>query len=284
LLLLSPFYFVALAGIRRKYFTLALCLVVPIYLQYCSAGYVARSAMMMCLVLYIGTIWLDRPEFRVRIVILAVTGIPVVLVFLGAYSAMRLGAASTGTVRSSDLVRSVLVVETTFPRAWDNLVDSRQRADFRGYVTWLFTLPVPKVLTGEIRGARIGDEISGIVSGIYPGRSDFSITLTGPVVESAYIYGATWFWIHACFIGVLGGLVCAFAGGCRSLLVVLVQIALLFGYIYNRAGIAAIMPSLLNSYLSLYVTVFIWWSLGGMGGRRSRVQVQSHCPAALAAK
>jgi hypothetical protein len=143
------------------------------------------------------------------------------------------------------------------------LVDSRQHADLRAYVTWLVTLPVPKVLTGEIRGSRIGEEISGIVSGIYPGRSDFFITLTGPVVESAYIYGTTWFWIHACFIGALGGVACAFASGCRSLLVVLVQFALLFGYVYNRAGIAATVPPLLNSYLSLYLTVFVLWSLGG---------------------
>jgi hypothetical protein len=124
----------------------------------------------------------------------------------------------------------------------------------------LVTLPIPKVITGQIPGARINYEIAEILTHKAPGASGFNVLLTGPVTEAVYIFNTTFFWVQAVFMGALAGLLCVLAGVRRSLLVLLVEFALMFGFVYGRAGVAATLPVLVNSYLPLYALVLLFWS------------------------
>lgn len=264
--LLAPFFLLALYWYRRRYVVVAIALFLPLYCQYCATAYMARSGMVMALALFIAILWLDRPSLRLRVVAVVAILLPVLLVGFGMYSRLRLGVGAEGGITALEQIQNVLEIESAFPRSWEPLEGSRLHADLGGYFKWLFTLPIPKVITGEIRGARINEEISGIVTGVYPGDKEYSMTLTGPVLESVYIYGKLWFWIHGLFIGTIAGALCVFTGQCRCLLVMFAEVALQFGYVFNRAGVTAVLPPLVNYYVVFYAVVFVFWSMAVVTG------------------
>jgi len=264
-----PLYIMALYQLRRKYGSLAICIALPAYLGYCATGYMGRGTMAMGLMLYLGAIWLDRPRWRGRLVLIAALCAPFVLVFFAAYEHTRVGRKAATPDSAVDVIgtsSTLLLGETAFPQYWKTVRYSGRHADLAAYFKWLLFLPVPKVVTGEITGCSINYEIAEILTAVPLGRPGFTVALTGPVTESVYIYGPQLFWIHAAFIGVLAGALCALAGACRSLTTVQIQYAITFGYVFSRAGIGATAPLLVNAYLGLYLLVF--WSLALSGGAK----------------
>jgi hypothetical protein len=278
-LLTWPFYLIALHAARRRYGWLAVGIILPVYLTYCATAYVGRSEMVMCTALFVGVVWLDQPTMRPRLALITAIFLPLLLIAFGAYSRIRLGAAMDRGVTATELIENVLLVESSLPRSWDELDRSRQHADLRAYFLWLLTLPVPKVVTGEMSKVRVNKDLSAIVTGIYPGDESYTITLCGPVLESIYIYGKGWFWIHGIFIGLVAGAMCLLIGRCQPLLVMFVQIALQFGYVFNRAGVGALIPPLMNAYLLFYALLFAWWCMGeSVGHGRSGVPASAPVP------
>jgi hypothetical protein len=256
-LLAWPFYLLAMYSLRRRYIALAIYAIFPAYCRYCSLGYLGRYEMLLCGALYFGVIWLDRPAVRLRLTVLAWLCIPFLLVFFEAYSQIRVGGKSNNEVSMVESIQRVAVVETTFPLFWDRVVSSGRHADLGVYATWIVTLPLPKLLTGDIAGLRMNIDINEIISTVALGSSGYSINLTGAVVESEFIYGPYFFWIHAATVGVLAGLLCGLTGGSRSLLLVFVSLSLTFGYVFMRAGIGGSLPTIVNGYLTLYCWMFV---------------------------
>jgi hypothetical protein len=272
--LIWPFYLLAMYSLRRRYIALFIFTAIPSYCGYCASGYMGRSEMLLVLGLCAGVIWLDRPAIRLRVTIVALICIPFLLVFFEMYSNSRIGAggASANDVSATERIERVLSVETSFPSNWERVVSSGRHANLWAYATWLVTLPIPKLITGEIAGSRMNTDITELISHVTLGSTEYSVILTGTVVESVYIYGMWFFWIHAAMAGCLAGLVCGFMGGSRALLFALVSLAFTMGYIFMRAGISGALPPIVNSYLSLYCWMFVLMSRPGGASRRQAVR------------
>jgi hypothetical protein len=254
--ILWPLYTISLYQMRRRYVALSIFTFIPIYIQYCTTSYVGRYTILTCILFVLLTTWLDRPTWHQRIVIGTLALLPVLLTSALAYQYQRAGLDAPA-MSLADSVEALLKIEVTFPENFSKIAYSGRRADPAAYAIWLLSTPIPKVLTGEIPGARINYEIANIITGVSVGQHNFNVPLAGPVCESIYIYGPAWYWLHAIFIGVLAGLACAFATGCRALTPILIQLAILFGLCFGRAGVGGTYAFLVNTYLGAYVLMFI---------------------------
>ncbi len=136
------------------------------------------------------------------------------------------------------------------------VLEAGARVDIGAYFTWIATLPIPKVLTGDIEGARINYEISEIVLGLPIGSPGWYVVLPGLVVESVYIYGRYFFWLHGIFLGIMAAFFARIAERVPQFLFLYLYIVLMFAYVLNRAGISALLPTIINEFLFFYLFLF----------------------------
>jgi hypothetical protein len=125
------------------------------------------------------------------------------------------------------------------------------------YVTWLVTLPVPKIITGPIQGTRLNEEMTTIISGATPEDLEYSVSLPGLVAESVYIYGVNWSWFHGLTIGLFAALVMSILGSVKRFSVLGYFTIILFSYHLNRAGLSSIAFFIINGYSLLYFLLIV---------------------------
>lgn len=266
MLLLKPFFYVTLYRFRNRMLQLIVMQIAILYLQYVSVGYIGRGDVLLALVLVWLAIWVYRPRRRPALVVTAVIGLPVILVVSYVYGVVRIGG-EVGDVSLWDAMLEIVETETSFPRdVGMPIIESGHRVDMMGYIRWIATLPIPKILTGEIPGARVNYEISQYVLGVGPGEPGWYVVLPGLVAESVYIYGPYFFWLHGFFVAFWAALVTRLVERTPQLLFLACQYVLLFAYVLNRGGIAALLPVVTNEFMLFYV--FVLLGIVGFAGRR----------------
>jgi hypothetical protein len=248
-LLSGPFYLAALFNFRDRPGLLALLLAIPAYITYCSIAYIARGAILSAMILYGFALWLSNPRWRLYLLASSLVVVPLMVIAFYEYTYLRLGADASNTSWSESL-EGLFESETTFPLAAETIIEGNYRANPTEYLTWLATLPIPKVITGPIAGTRINDEISWILMRRDVVHGGF-ILLPGLVTESIFLFGEWFFWLHAVFIGVLMALMCRMFERHKTLLLVSLALALTFSYDLSRGGIGAAMPMLVNRHLAI---------------------------------
>lgn len=256
-LLMSPFFLVALYRLRSHVVLICLILCVLLYLRYVASAYISRGEVLVQVVMMVMAVWILRPSYRRILLLSAVALMPLLFYALYWYGMARIGATvqNEGFLAAAGLV---LESELSFPKyVGVAIVESEARVDLPAYFTWLFTLPIPKVLTGEIAGARVNYEISEIVLGRPMGSYGWYVVLPGLVAESVYIYGRVLFWVHGLFLGALAALFARIAERLPQLLFLYLHVALLFAYSLNRGGVSSLLPPVINSYLLFYVFIFL---------------------------
>ena len=148
-------------------------------------------------------------------------------------------------------------MQTSFTRdAGLILIESGKRVDLEKYFTWLFTLPIPKALIGQVDGARVNYEISEIVLGIERGAPGFYVILGGVVSESVYIFGEYLFWLHAVILGGASAVLIRILSSVKYFGFLTAWTVVFFSYKMPGAGIGATLPPLMNEYLLLYIFIF----------------------------
>ena len=148
--------------------------------------------------------------------------------------------------------------EISFPRnVGVPIIESGARVDLAAYARWMLTLPIPKLLTGEIEGARVNYEISDLVLGLGRGARGWYIVLPGLVAESVSIFGRYFFWLHAVFIAFLAALVMRLMERTPQLLFLQAYVVVTFAYHVNRGGISGPLGILVNEFMLFYLFVFI---------------------------
>jgi hypothetical protein len=245
-----PFFLIALYQLRHQYVALALLLILPEYFAYCVTSYANRGTAFALLVTFGLTVWLDNPKARFKVLAGGLLALPLLAVGFYEYSQIRIGG-NVSDISWDEALSSMVQQEISFPLDAQTVIESDQRVDLPAYFTWLATLPVPKVLTGRIEGARVNYEISWLLLRKDVGTEGGYVLLTGLVTESVYIYGNTFFWLHAVFLGCLIALFCRLIEGHPRLLLVGISAMLLFSYSLSRAGISGTMANVINQHLLL---------------------------------
>lgn len=252
-ILLQPFFYIALYRFRHMPVIVALFIGLVTYFSYIDTGYIGRSYIIIPFALVWLFLWLSRPPSRR--VLLAATALLLPLFFyaLFLYQVIRLGGTAAD-FNLPEAARVIVVSETAFLRDVGlPLIDSGARVDLTEYFRWIITLPVPKLFTGEVEGARINYEISQVILGKAYGDRGWYITLPGLLAESIYIYGPYFFWLHAAFIAFFAALAGRIVEGTPQLLFLKLYLLLHFVYVINRAGIAALLPVIINHMLLFYL-------------------------------
>jgi hypothetical protein len=259
-LLTFPFYLVALWRLQRRPLWLGLWLFLPLYFRYCEENYIGRYPVLLALTLYLYYLWFAKRRWRILIVAGVVVSGPLLAKAAYQYQAVRLGV-SASDIRWAEAVTELAVTETSFPLHSSTVVDRELRIDLWGYWAWLATLPLPKVLVGEIQGARtINYDLSEEISGIKMGRPGSNVILYGLVTESIYIYGTMLFFVHLLGLGFVFGLLCNILESHSAFTLLVIYTALLYGYSLNRGGIASVVGTISSSYMFFYVWLaFIYY-------------------------
>lgn len=255
--LLTPFFYIALFRYRQRIMRLFLIIATLLYLQYVATGYIGRGTVLMAIGIIGLALWVYYPKKRFYLTILALLAIPFILVGSYFYAIIRLGGTPTD-IAPTQAALKIVESETSFPRnVGMPIIESIQRVDMKSYVTWILTLPIPKILTGEIKGARINYEISEIILERKRGQSGWYIVLPGLVAESIYIFGNYFFWLHAAFIAFLAVFLIRLLEKTPQLLFLNAFVVVTFSYHLNRAGISGPLPLVINGFLLFYVFVFL---------------------------
>lgn len=257
-ILLTPFFYIALFRYRQRMHWAFLILILPLYIQYVvNVGYIARGHVVMTLTLIGIAVWLNRPRRRTALIFGATMLLPVILIASYMHMWVRIGG-TIEELRPIHAIATVLEQETSFVRnVGMPIIEGGYRVDLVDYVKWIVTLPIPKILTGEIEGARINYEIAEIILGVGPGEEGWYVPLGGLVSESVYIYGPYFFWLHAIFIALLAALLIRLIERTPQLLFLQAFVVLLFAFVLNRAGISALLPVIVNEFLLFYLYVAI---------------------------
>ena len=258
-LLLVPFFYLAIFSFRKN-LTIVVSIIISIfYLEYIDTAYKSRGQLIAALFPILFYVWHFFPKYRKPIVILMLAIMPLAIIFFNFFENYRLGAdVSLSDFSLSDSLEHILNAETSFPSAVGiSIIESGARVDLGSYFTWIFTLPIPKFIFGEISGARINTEISEIFLGVSKGSAGFFIILPGLIAESVYIFGNYFYWIHAVFLGLIIAFLTRIFQGSKNFAFLVGYLAILMMYNTNRGGISSSLAQIVNELLLVYLILFI---------------------------
>jgi len=254
-LLLMPFFFIALFRLRRRLDLVALVLVLLLYLDYTAENYIGRGEVMLNLGLLLLAAWFLHPGYRLRLALAGAVVLPLLVYGLYVYGALRLGR-DVGDVSLWQALGVVLAVEWGFPRdVGMPLIQAGARVDLGAYFTWMATLPLPKLITGPIEGARVNYEISSLMLGREVGEPGWYVVLPGLVAEAVYLFGPYLFWLHALFAGGMAAFLVRLLERTPQALFLRLWLVLMLAYVLNRAGIGAVLPVVVNEMALLYLMI-----------------------------
>ncbi len=257
MLLLTPFFYIALYRYRRRFLIVILILVSLAYIRYIDVSYIGRGNMVIVYGVIAIAIWVYKPQNRKRILLVTLAILPVFLAFSYYWAAIRIG----GEVEQLSFWNKVAIVvegQINFPLVSGMpIIESQERANLFEYFKWIVTLPMPKIVTGQIGGARINYEIAEAVLGFSRGTRGFFVLLPGLVSEAVYIYGRDFMWFHGAFLGGLIALIVRLLERTPQFLFLNSFIVVLFAYALNRGGISSALPQIANGFLLFYFFVFI---------------------------
>jgi hypothetical protein len=256
-LLITPFFFLRLYSYRKRPAYIFLLLFVVLYIQYVNDAYIGRGQILTSGVVFFCSIWVLYPGRRRQILLLATIAIVPLLIFFYLYQQIRING-KIASFSILDAVVSILQIEWAFPRdVGSRIISEGARENILSYIIWIFTLPIPKILTGSLDVATVNVDISKYVLGIEPGSRGFNIVLTGLVGESVFLFGKFFFWVHAVFIAFISALLLRLFSSIKSFTFLRVYMLILLIYNLNRAGIGAALSNLVNEFLLFYI-FFIW--------------------------
>jgi len=255
-ILLTPVFFIALFRYRERFALVATIFASMLDAAGVSGRYIGGGTILISLATVFTAFWVERQNQRRILAVVAVIAFSSVLVFSYNYALSRIGG-DPGDVTPLQAVMGVLEVEISFPHdVGVPIIESGERVDFGAYIRWMLTLPIPKLLTGEIEGARINYEISEIVLGLSRGEMGYYVVLPGLVAESVYIYGRHFFWLHAVFVAFLTAFLMRLMERTPQLLFLQAYVVVTFAYHINRGGISGPMGIIVNEFMLFYLFVF----------------------------
>lgn len=248
---LYPFYLIIISRFLPKYMLVLFFLSLPVYLEYCANAYVGRSAMGIVIAMFVLTLIFAYPHRIRRILISAFLALPILLIFFSAYAFIREDNDIYQYISVTDLIMKIIFDETRFPIFAEEIMQYAATVDLLQYARYIFFYPIP----GE--KLNIGFDIAELIMNLQQGQEGFSVTLTGAVTESIYIFGQTFFWLQALLMGAVFGLLCRFSESMPRYPIIGAFFITLWGYKFARAGISSIWPIIYFHMIPFYILTMV---------------------------
>lgn len=250
--LLLPIYFISLYTYRKNKRLLLVLILLPLYLKFAATGYIGRSRPFTYLLIYILYLYLDYPKYRKTIIISVVAIIPLFITFMNFYTYYRKGIDYKVSTEIFEESVQLYFAETRMPSNGYILYKHNETADLDEYLKWALTLPLPTFIKGNVISG-VGYEMSEKIRLQSRYSKKYSVDLVGGFYESFYIYGKSFFFLHAIIIGFLMGLLFRIFSSNKIFLLLLIYIAFQFGYFFGRAASSSLLPTIINKFLLIYI-------------------------------
>jgi hypothetical protein len=269
-LLLTPLYYWSLYVYRQKPILLLILILIPLYFIYCANEYIGRGLILIGLFVWFFGVYLHNKKWRKPLIVGTIIGLPTVLIFFIYYSLQRIGYEVDFSFQTG-AIGDLFLMEINYPIHFETIVQSGKHVDLGGFFLWLATLPFPKFFFGGLDVPAVNYELAEIVLNLPKEDQNFFVILTGFVSESLYIFGSYFFWLEAIIIAVTVKTIFNLLRPIKSGSILILFVAIQFGFMYARAGIASVMPVFANGFLAVYLYIFIKWVVNR--SRKQKVQL-----------
>ena len=249
--LILPFYLLALYKYKDRIILFSFLLLFPLYLDFSSNGYIARSGVMPFFIIIYVACYLRYPKQRKRIIRWTIIGTPVVLIGLSWFTFFRLG--KDFDIQAGDAIKLLAFEESGYPILFEHIWKFGFDPDLcEKYIKWLVGLPLPGFLKGGddfVFNAIFTEQVTGM------SRSDqgFSVILPGLVGESVFFFGRYFFIIHAIMVGFVFSYAYKILSHKQELFLLL-YCAIYGAICFCRGGTSSMMPFYFK-HLIIYVIV-----------------------------
>lgn len=199
------FYVVSLYKYRKNMKKMTIAILLPIYLGYADTSYIGRGTMMLTAInLGIAFIYC-YPKFKKTVILSVSLGAPFVIFLLVWYSAYRIGV-SFDNITIAKAVKILSYQETSYPLHYEAISNWGINWDyFYAYVYWVVTLPLPGFLKSSDIDVSFNYLFSELINGTSRNAPGFAVSLPGIVNEGIFVFGPTFFVLHAFLLGLFVG-------------------------------------------------------------------------------
>jgi hypothetical protein len=252
--MLFPLVLIALAQYKIRY--VVLFIVVNMYISYANTAYIGRGAFVLNFIALIYLIYTkDKALFR-KTILITLLATPLISWLFFQFTYFRLGAEYV-SVGYFDSIYLLLINESRTIQYGETALLYQSKNILIDYYKWLFTIPIPTVML-PFNVLELNYVIGSDVLNVSPGERGFYVSLVGLMYESLYLYGNTFFVIHAVLVQYITiSLFRVFKGINNAQLLYGVLIAN-STYALCRAGTSSYMPFAVNTMM-LIVLFYIFY-------------------------
>lgn len=260
--ILLPFYYMSLVSYKKRPLILLLLLILPIYINYCYAAYIARTTMVLTFVLYISLLYYYYESYRRIIVISSIVLVFFSVSFLTTYQSLRMGIEVTD-IPFSAAIDGLFRIECTFPTWFHTIYDYslKNETHIGQYLLWFTTQPIPGFLKSWLTDFNQNVSIAELLLGMRKEDSiEFFVPLTGIVGESVFVFGRYFFFLHAILLSAVLNMFINFLESKNSFKVLMIYSIINIGLAIGRTGSTGgmVYPYMLKTLVYVPFLLFIF--------------------------
>lgn len=214
-----PFFMMKIGELfeRRKHLTGILLVVLWIYLEYITLGYISRNEILVYIAFITMIIFnynktnISDYGISAKMVLFGFVIAILMIPFLLSYESSRMGVQSN-SISMIDSTKILFLKEFDYPKYFDFSLKINAMDNILKYFKWFVTLPIPRAISFGIKSNvfEVNRYFTENLTGVFYGNPRYSVVLPSILGESFIIYGRVLFWIHGIFIGSVIGLISVF--------------------------------------------------------------------------
>ncbi|MCM1140356.1 MAG: hypothetical protein NC453_17445 [Muribaculum sp.] len=201
LYLLSIFFYIGLAKYVNNPKKIIYILLLSTWFSYAGNSYLSRGQILRMIVVIFLLYYFKYPQKRKKLLVLAFFGSIFLISFFVSYMYMRMGNGFQ-MIDLSLAVEKIAEIELSFSKDFDLVL---RNTNYQGgdYLWWFISMPLPGFLKFGSADLEINQFYNRDILGVNTWDNDFFITLPGLVIEGVYIFGPTFYIIHAIIFAVV---------------------------------------------------------------------------------
>lgn len=197
--LMYAFYLTALAAYYNKPKKVIGILLFFFYLDFAQSGYTSRGGILRLLVLIFIIVYLNYPKLRKKMMVIAGTSVPLLVIFFVWYMYKRLGVDEH--LGFWDSLGKMAEVEFSFSMAFDTVYEGTYADPWAFIQSWI-TMPLPGPLRFGSEHYLVNYQYTQDIYGMDPSDPSAAVLLPGLAIEGAYCMGVGLAFIHAFLIAI----------------------------------------------------------------------------------
>lgn len=193
-------FYVALSAYIKRPWKIIFLMFLNMYLGYANSSYISRGGIVRLLVIIFLFLYINIPQKRKLIVVLAIILSFFSVVFFIGYMYLRMGGEFV-IVDFSFAFQKIAEIELSFATNFEEVIRFNND-EFWRYLWWFISLPLPGFLKFGTADIAINQEYTENIIGMSSFEDNFYIMLPGLAIEGVYMFGGLYIF-HAVLYGLV---------------------------------------------------------------------------------